>query len=48
MICSKYKLKEIIYIALKFLLYITFNKYDNLISYRFSSYLFSDNFLIYS
>lgn len=46
MICSKYKLKEIIYIVLKFLLYITFNKYDNLISYRFSSY--SDNFLIYS
>lgn len=35
MICSKYKLKEIIYIVLKFLLYITFNKYDNLISYRF-------------
>lgn len=35
MICSKYKLKEIIYIVLKFLLYIMFNKYDNLISYRF-------------
>lgn len=35
MICSKYKLKEIIYIVLKFLLYITFNKYDNLIYYRF-------------